>query len=333
MIQDNARGDGSGSVVDRGYGDLDEMAAAVRHADVEYLPLAAPSSAGSHLLRVDLEGGATLQIARMGFAHVAKARIHPDVWEILAPLEDGGPPRSWNGQPADASSAMIYRPGADIQAAAQGPDARAALMVPTGQWERAMTSLAGAPLRPFPDTCRMVRMDQASRARLTSLLERVLRVAQEDPGALAGPEARRSLTDSLLGWASRAVERLPERPPERERTLLSHSRTVALAEEFMRSRLALPLYVADLCLATGVSERTLRSAFRNVYGTSPNRFLKLRRLMQVRRTLQRSPGTLVSEVATRHGFWDLGRFAGDYRTLFGETPSQTLRGGAPPARA
>jgi AraC family ethanolamine operon transcriptional activator len=94
----------------------------------------------------------------------------------------------------------------------------------------------------------------------------------------------------------------------------------------MRARLGDPLYVADLCMATGASERTLRSAFRNVYGMGPNRLLKLRRIHQVRRELEHATErTLVSEVAQRHGFWDLGRFAGDYRRVVGESPSQTLR--------
>ena len=36
----------------------------------------------------------------------------------------------------------------------------------------------------------------------------------------------------------------------------------------------------------------------------------------------------VSEVAWRWGFAHHGRFAAQYRTRFGETPSQTLRAGA-----
>jgi AraC-like DNA-binding protein len=53
----------------------------------------------------------------------------------------------------------------------------------------------------------------------------------------------------------------------------------------------------------------------------------LRRLKEVRRTLRDAdPDAVhVAEVAQRFGFTQLGRFAGRYRAMFGETPSATLQ--------
>jgi transcriptional regulator GlxA family with amidase domain len=32
----------------------------------------------------------------------------------------------------------------------------------------------------------------------------------------------------------------------------------------------------------------------------------------------------VTQIATDHGFWELGRFSVNYRAIFGEVPSETL---------
>lgn len=319
------------AVVERHFHDLDELAAAILHADVEFVPLSTPAKMDSRLLRLDLEEGASLQIGEMDVPHLGHAVSHTGVYQLAFPLASTAP-LVWNGHAVERGNALLYRPGSELQGTAQSADRWAVLTVPLARFQRTMVALWGTELPRFTENCRLARPDAAVALELPTVLERVLGVAREDAPALASPDARRGLTEQLLGLTVRALEGLTDRPAERERTLLSHSRIVAKAEEFMRARLALPLYVADLCQATGVSERTLRSAFRNVYGVGPNRFLKLRRLNQVRRVLQRAGmGSLVSEVATRHGFWDLGRFAGDYRRLFGESPSQTLRRSDEPA--
>jgi len=72
---------------------------------------------------------------------------------------------------------------------------------------------------------------------------------------------------------------------------------------------------------------TLRETFQQYFGVPPVRYLNRRTLHQVRSALKAADPSVatVTEIATRFGVWELGRFARDYRVLFGELPSETLR--------
>lgn len=85
--------------------------------------------------------------------------------------------------------------------------------------------------------------------------------------------------------------------------------------------------VEQLATAVDVSERTLRTMFIEYFGMSPGKYLNLRGLHRTRFALRNGAGdeTTVARVAAKFGFWDFGRFAGQYRLLFGEFPSETLR--------
>jgi AraC family ethanolamine operon transcriptional activator len=87
------------------------------------------------------------------------------------------------------------------------------------------------------------------------------------------------------------------------------------------------LHTDDLCRSIGVTERTLQRAFQKVLRMPPVRYLKLRQLNQVYATLccADERGRLVTDVLTQHGVTELGRFAAEYRILFSELPSQTMR--------
>jgi AraC family ethanolamine operon transcriptional activator len=102
---------------------------------------------------------------------------------------------------------------------------------------------------------------------------------------------------------------------------------VCRIEELLRNDRGEQLHVEDLCRAAGVSERTLRNAFRKIHGVSPYRYLRTFRMTQARQALLSADsrhGT-VTEVAMQFGFLELGRFSVDYRSAFGECPSATLR--------
>jgi len=88
-----------------------------------------------------------------------------------------------------------------------------------------------------------------------------------------------------------------------------------------------PLRIADLCRVASVNGPTLRRAFRTGRGISPCRHLRAYRLTQARHALLSADVErgAVTQIAMRFGFLELGRFAVDYRSIFGECPSATLR--------
>jgi transcriptional regulator GlxA family with amidase domain len=77
-----------------------------------------------------------------------------------------------------------------------------------------------------------------------------------------------------------------------------------------------PIYIHELCKAIGVSDRTLRVCCQEQLGMSPKHYLLLRRMHLARRALRdSSPAmTTVTEIATQYGFWQFGRFAGEYKS-------------------
>jgi AraC-like DNA-binding protein len=87
------------------------------------------------------------------------------------------------------------------------------------------------------------------------------------------------------------------------------------------------VHIPMLCTHCGISERVMRNAFRAVHGKTPYRYLRERRMAEARSALL-TPGdsdTTVTSVATRFGFFELGRFSVEYRSAYGERPSETLR--------
>jgi len=81
-----------------------------------------------------------------------------------------------------------------------------------------------------------------------------------------------------------------------------------------------------LSTVSGSSERRVRDAFYECCGMSPTSYFRLVALCEVRRRLVALPHEYdtVARAASDYGFWHLSRFAGQYRTLFGESPHETL---------
>ena len=84
--------------------------------------------------------------------------------------------------------------------------------------------------------------------------------------------------------------------------------------------------ILDICAATDLSWRSLDRAFKECLGIGPKRYLLNLRLSQARRQLKSAPpGTKVVNIANDWGFWHMGDFAREYKKMFGELPTESLR--------
>lgn len=89
-----------------------------------------------------------------------------------------------------------------------------------------------------------------------------------------------------------------------------------------------PLGAAEIAEFLSVSVRALRETCRAEFGMTPVALVRERRLLAAREQLQNRTNAAdraVTEAALGVGFTHLGRFAGDYRERFGESPRETVR--------
>jgi AraC-like DNA-binding protein len=162
-------------------------------------------------------------------------------------------------------------------------------------------------------------------SRLLRLHEAAGHLAKTAPDILAKPEVARAIEEALV---EAMILCLTEGHSDDVRNVHRHrARVMRRLEEVLTSTPDRPLYMPQLCATVGASYTTLRDCSQEYLGMSPKRYLWLRRMHLVRRVLRSADAkkTTVTEVATDYGFWELGRFAVAYRSLFGEAPSAALR--------
>jgi AraC-like DNA-binding protein len=204
-----------------------------------------------------------------------------------------------------------------------GPARWAALSLPSEDWQEVGAVMLGHDLTPPLDVPRMA--SGAALVRLRRLHAAAVHLAEHAPEVIANPEAARGLEAELTIALAESLDALHE--PTSAIASYQHAAIMRRLRRYLEEYGPEPVYMPELCAAIGTSARTLQQCCQDYFGLGPRRYLHIRRLLLARRQLQHSAlRTMdVTTVATQFGFWELGRFAVDYRRLFGESPSVTLR--------
>ena len=205
-----------------------------------------------------------------------------------------------------------------------GATSNGAMWLSVADMVSAGESIAGCDLTP-PREAMVITPASALMEKLRRLHAAAGRLAEEAPEIIANPDAARGLEQTLIEAMVGCLAHQGDRECSVARG--QHAIVMRRFHRVLEENPERPLFIPEICEAIRVSERTLRVCCQEHLGMSPKHYLLLRRMHMTRRALRERAASAmtVTEVAMQHGFWQLGRFAVEYRALFGESPSATMR--------
>jgi AraC-like DNA-binding protein len=254
---------------------------------------------------------------------VARVSPAPGMAFVTFPtLQD--PPQIWNGVELQPGEMVFHGRGERVHQRTLGPSQWGWISAEPEYLAAAGNAVTECDIR-VTSVGRILRPNRGDATCLLRLHAKACHLAEKKPGLIAHTEVARALEQELLHALVNCLASCDSHEYDvREQR---HMKIIARFEDVLAENSTRQLQIPELCKAISVSERTLRTCCANFLGMNPNRYIRLQHLNMVRAALRQaeSPTATVSELATRFGFWELGRFAGIYQTVFGETPSSTLR--------
>jgi AraC family ethanolamine operon transcriptional activator len=237
-------------------------------------------------------------------------------------LDADGPDVRWCGREAAKHTLLNFNGAGGFESVSQSGHHGFTFSVPEDQLAIAAGTVGASALEQCLDAVTEAPSFYTAEVGALRLLARELYDSiHRDPGLLMSPSFEERLEFEL---SYHLVSALASAKPE-SGTYTSRQRAVKKARALIEDRLGEPLTVREICDQTGVSWRTLDYAFREQLDMTPQAYLKAIRLDEVRRLLRTKSCATVALAARRCGFRHLSKFAADYRSHFGESPSDTLR--------
>lgn len=306
--------------------DPEALAAAIRNAD--FVPCQLSGRPSPSMIARVICPMVCLDFASLGPAMLFSGSMPHDCYTLVFVTECPQKGRSFNFAIEHNDGYIgFFPPGGMLDAYTPEGYANATLTVPTAVFlaavEKAFPEIPDHILKSGAG----MRIGAVEQAFLRELLSAVMAGVGDPTEPLAGEAARKHLGKKLLDAYLAALRSgcgsVVRSPGQRVEGRL---RRLRQARDYVSDHLHEPIHLADLCAALGLSRRGVEVLFHDSLGIGPTAFLRHQRLHGVRRALRAAPPApgAVKESALEWGFWHMGHFSQEYRTFFGESPSQTL---------
>jgi AraC-like DNA-binding protein len=254
---------------------------------------------------------------------IAFVALAPGPVFVSFPLRHAPSP-FWSGVEMQPGEIMLHGCGDHIYQRTSGASRWGLISLAAKELANLSQALTHAAL-PQPPTTKILRPPARVVADLMRLHAQACRLAETKPDIIVHREVTRALEHDLLYALVHCLtaDEAYREADARQR----HAEIMARFEEILASPVGAPRSMPEMAATVGVLEQTLRRCCKKFLGMSPSRYVRLRQLNQVRAALRRAdPATAsIGAIANQYGITELGRFSVAYRTIFGESPSTTLR--------
>ena len=309
------------SIVHRTFNDPGSYERTVRGAHASDLTVSERGVFDAQLTIIDLDR-IWLQRGRDNLARTLHIDVDEGRRSVVFLVDPQAPPHIQSGKEFSADDVASFGQASSHFQRTFGPIKWAAMSLPAGCLEEAARTIAGRDM-PGPSTSIWMKPSAEHLNRLRQLHHTVDRMARFGEKALDHPGVQRALDQALTVAMVACVTAGTDQG--RRYGWHRHQQVMRLFKEWLEANLERAVYLPEICAALNVSAPTLRRCCEEHLGMSPMRYLWLRRINLARKQLQqRDSPTSVTAAAMNFGFWHLGRFAAEYRSLFGETPRGTL---------
>jgi len=308
----------AGLTVDQHFADIDELATAVRNWDEDVVQL----QPGRFRGRLSLVHTSHMQIHRGQLSSAILVRGSAAPGAVVFGLQtNGARPPLWRDRPIEPDSVVVFDGNTEIDFQTTCPSEITVVAIEANMLARQVEALNGCELTASAFGS---QLQIASRSKVEVLIRcwsELTDLSLTIGHRLTEEQFARQFETTIIEALQVNLWR-----PRREKQLAERRRIARRAQAFMLENRDQPLTIVEICREVGAAERTLHLGFRECFDTTPKRFLKVLRLNAARRCLRHPElGTTVTDVAMQWGFFHFANFAGDYKQLFAETPSQTLR--------
>ena len=261
--------------------------------------------------------------------HLARiALIGVPAGMLLVTLPSGrGAAAIWGGIRIGAGEIMTLGAGQRLHTRTEGSCRWSSIWLPAAELVRYGSALTGAAFA-VPTAPRWWSPPPAMGGYLGQLHAAAISAVERRSRALINAETAHGLEQQLIDalvecFATGSAIEVPSATGERQDVALRF-------EALLKAQPERHFRLAEICAALDVPTQALRLACEDQLGMGPTEYVRRRRMQLVHRALLNgNPDPVsISALARGHGFRSPGRFAADYRTLYGELPSATLRRGA-----